>query len=431
MSNEIKNDESRRSFLSTGVRAAAVAAPAIQAAMGQNNRLKVGFIGTGSRGYHVMNQMYLGSKDMAQVVAVCDAFAGNMAKAKDKVATEEGTSPKTYADYRELLADPQVEVVFIMTPEHLHHQMTIAALKAGKNIYVEKPIAHTIEEGAEIVALAEKTGKFVQVGTQNRSNPLYLRAKQMVEDGMIGDIHYVRAFWYRNSLESNPAWRYNIPAEADEKNTDFNRFLGGVAKKRNFDKQRFYQWRLYWDYSNGIATDLMVHQTDISSFVCNLPEASSVVASGGIYRWVDPKDDREVPDTWSAIFEYPNRFHLNYSCYFGNDNYGYGEQFMGNEGTIEVVNRSILTFTPEKFQGKAPARVSARKPERIEMPGIDLKAVQNHVRNLFEAITGKAKLICPPKRGQEAAVLGHLSVMSYRSGRKVLWDGKTQKYKMA
>ncbi len=101
-------------------------------------------------------------------------------------------------DYRELLADPSIDAVFIMTPEHLHFPMVMAAIKAKKHIYVEKPIAHTIEEGAQIVKAAEESGKVIQVGTQNRSNPFYQKAKEMVEQGMIGDVHYVRAFWYRN-----------------------------------------------------------------------------------------------------------------------------------------------------------------------------------------------------------------------------------------
>ncbi len=421
---------SRRSFVASG--AAVAAAPSLLNAQGSGNRLKAGWIGTGSRGNHVMNMAYAGSSELMEVTAVCDTYSGNLARAKDNVITKGKNTPKTYVDYKELLADPNVEVVFIMTPEHLHHEMTIAALKAKKHIYVEKPLAHTIEEGAEIVAAAGKAGTKVQVGTQNRSNSLYIQAKKMVEDGMIGDIHYVRAFWYRNSLEDNPAWRYTIPDDASPENTDWKRFLGVepyVKKDRPFDKQRYYQWRLYWDYSGGISTDLLVHQTDITNFVCGKTVPQSCVASGGIYRWVN--DDREVPDTLSAIYEYANRFHINYSCYFGNDWFGYGEQFMGNEGTIEVLNRQYLNFYPEKFGGKPPAAVAARKPVNVHLPGNDGPAVQAHVRNLFESITGKAQLVAPVQVGQQAAISGHMATLSYRNGRKVLWDDKAQKHRFA
>lgn len=420
---------SRRSFVASS---AAMAAPALLGAQSPNNRLRAGWIGTGSRGNHVMNMAYGGSAELMEVTAVCDTYAGNLARAKDNVMSKGKNTPKTYVDYKELLADPNVDVVFIMTPEHLHHQMALDALKAKKHIYIEKPLAHTIEEGAEIVAAAHKAGVKVQVGTQNRSNSLYIQAKKMVEDGMIGDIHYVRAFWYRNSLQDNPAWRYVIPADASPQNTDWKKFLGVepyVNKGRDFDKQRYYQWRLYWDYSGGISTDLLVHQTDITNFVCKKTEPLSCVASGGIYRWT--QDDREVPDTLSAIYEYPDRFHINYSCYFGNDWFGYGEQFMGNEGTIEVLNRQILNFNPEKFGGKPPAHVAARKPVNIHLPGNDVPAVQAHVRNLFEAIAGKAQLVAPVEVGQQAAIGGHMATLAYRNGKKVLWDTKTQKYKFA
>ena len=119
-----------------------------------------------------------------------------------------------------------------MTPEHLHHDMAIAALQAGKHVYVEKPLAHTIEEGFEIVSEWKKAGKIVQVGTQNRSSSLYKKAKELVQQGMIGDVHFVRAFWYRNSLPNDPAWRYVIPPDATPQNTDWDRFPGHRAAAR-------------------------------------------------------------------------------------------------------------------------------------------------------------------------------------------------------
>ena len=417
---------SRRNF-ARACAAVASTAPAFVSALGQNNKVNVGWVGAGMRGMHVMNMMYKGIGDAVEVGAVCDTFTGNLAKGKDQVQTLGKNTPKTVADYKEILADKSIDVVFITTPEHLHHRMALDALAAGKHIYLEKPLAHTIEEGWDIVKAAQKAGKVVQVGTQNRSNSLYIKAKEMVAKGMIGDIHYVRAFWYRNSLEDNPAWRYAIPPDADEKNTDFKRFLGS-AKNRPFDKGRYYQWRLYWDYSGGISTDLLVHQTDITNFVCNKTLPQSCVASGGIYRWT--QDDREVPDTLSAIYEYPDKFHINYSCYFGNENYGYGEQFMGNEGTIEVLNRQTLRFITEKFRGKPPASVAARQEFTDEKPGNDVFAVQAHVRNFIEAVQGKAQAIAPVSVGQQAAISGHMATLSLRSGKKAVWDPKTEKVKL-
>ncbi len=415
----------RRSFLR---RSAAVlaGAPAVLPALEANERLNIGLIGAGGRGYYLLERLYKGTPPPYQVTWVCDAYDGRLARAKDRVQTMGGNTPKATKDYREILADPEVDAVIVATPEHLHHSQTIAALKAGKHVYVEKPLAHTIEEGAEIVRLARKAGKVVQVGTQNRSNSLYIKAKEMIEQGLIGEVHYVRAFWYRNSLETNPAWRYTIPPDADEKNTDWEKFLG-PAPKRPFNKARFYQWRLYWDYSGGISTDLLVHQTDITNFVCGKTVPLSCMASGGIYRWIN--DDREVPDTLSAVYEYPGRFHINYSCYFGNDHFGYGEQFLGNEGTIEVISRQYLNFYPETFGGKPPAHVAARKPINLHIPNNDNLAVEAHVKNWIEAIRGKEKLIAPVEIGQQAAISGHLATLSYRHGKKVFWDEKAERYR--
>ncbi|MGD0202071.1 MAG: Gfo/Idh/MocA family oxidoreductase, partial [Bryobacteraceae bacterium] len=200
------DESSRRSFLKSA--ALAVAGPSVLPALGANGRLNAGWIGTGSRGIYVMNMMYEAVPRSVIVTAVCDTFQAALAQGRDNVQSKGGNTPRTYVDYREVLADPSIDAVFIATPEHLHHQMALAALAAGKHIYLEKPLAHTIEEGWDIVNAAEKAGKVVQVGTQNRSNSLYLMARDMVQSGLIGEVHYVRAFWYRNSLESEPAWRY-------------------------------------------------------------------------------------------------------------------------------------------------------------------------------------------------------------------------------
>lgn len=429
---------SRRMFVASS----ALAASALRT-LGANNRLRVGFIATGSRGKHVMRQMYLSSRDLVTVTAVCDTYQGNLNAGKDIVQTEEhGHTPKTYVDYRELLADPNVDVVFICSPEHLHYPMAMAALKANKHIYLEKPIAHTIEEGAEIVKLAEKTGKVVQVGTQNRSNKLYIEAKKMVEDGLIGEVHYTRAFWYRNfDPQADPtratpaAWRYVIPADASPENTDWKRFLENAERKNiPFDKRRYFQWRNYWDYSGGISTDLLVHQTDITNFVCNKTVPISCVASGGIYQWDQRfNDDREVPDTLSALYEYADKFHLNYSCFFGNDHYGYGEQFMGHDGTIEVMDRQNLHFYPQpKF---IKGVIFSKQKSEIHLNNIkdfnQPDATADHVRNFLDAVLGKAKAIAPARAGQIAAIPGHLATLSYRHNKKVWWDPATEKYRFS
>ena len=417
-------DVSRRKFLGSSA-AVALAAPFAAKAVAANDKIAVGMIGLGIRGSYLLERLYARSKETATVAAICDAYTGNLAKAGVRIQTLGGNTPKPYADYRDLLRDKSIDAVFIATPEHLHATMLIDALAAGKHVYTEKPLAHTIEEGEKVLQAAANSKQVVQVGTQNRSNSLYVKAKEMVAAGMIGEVHYTRAFWYRNSLEDAPAWRYAIPADANEQNTDWLRFLGN-APKRPFSKARFYQWRLYWDYSGGISTDLLVHQTDIAQFVLGKPAPQACMAGGAILRWTH--DDHEVPDTMSAIYEYPGGFHLNYSCYFGNDHYGYGEQFMGNEGTIEVLNRQSLNFYPEKLGGKAPQRVAARKELGISLPGNDAKAVEEHIHNFFEAVRGRETVVAPLDAGQRAAISGHLATLSFRRNRKIFWDEQTRQY---
>jgi len=425
----MSEEPGRREFLKASA-AALVAAPGVIAAQGVNEKINIGWIGMGTRGNAGVDWLKKAAGDKVKLTAVCDTFTGHIARAKDRVQTIWGNVPATYVDYRKLLEDKSVDAVFIMTPEHLHHEMTIAALRAGKHVYVEKPLAHTIEEGFEIVREWEKSGKVCQVGTQNRSSSLYRKAKEMIQQGMVGDVHYVRAFWYRNSADDNPAWRYRIPEDANEQNTDWQKFLG-PAPKRPFDLRRYYQWRLYWDYSGGISTDLLVHQTDIVNFMLDKTVPKSCMASGGIYRWTGANDDRDVPDTFSAIYEYPNNFHINYSCYFGNDHYGYGEQICGNEGTLEVLNRQDLHFYPQLLRGAAPERVKAR--QEVHLNGLkdfnEADGVLNHISNWIEAIRGNEKVIAPPTVGQQAAISGHLATLSFRQGKKILWDEKTNKHR--
>src|SRR5579863_4685780 len=387
----------RRDFLKT---AAALGAPAILSAQDANDKLSIGWIGVGTRGYAGLDWLHKAEPQGVAVTAICDTYTGHLARAKDRIQTIYGITPKTYNDYRELLADKSIDAVFIMTPEHLHHDMAIAALAAGKHVYIEKPLAHTIEEGFDIVRAWEKSGKVVQVGTQNRSSTIYIKAQEMVRKGMIGDVHFVRAFWYRNGLPNEPSWRYVIPADATPQNTDWNKFLG-TAPQRDWDPHRYFQLRLYWDYSGGISTDLLVHQTDIVNFMLDKTVPRTCMSSGGIYRWTDKTDDRDVPDTLSAIYDY-DKLQINYSCYLGNEYFGYGEELCGNEGTIRVMNRQDLYFEPETYNARrpgapnrAPANIQARQP--IHLNGkADFNegdGAINHFRNFIQAVLGHEKVV--------------------------------------
>jgi predicted dehydrogenase len=422
----------RRNFL----KAAAIAAgPAVISAQGANDKVNIGWIGVGTRGYAGLDWLHTAAANEVQITAICDTYQGYIARAQDRLQTVWGNKAKTHVDYRELLADKSIDAVYIMTPEHLHHDMTIAALKAGKHVYIEKPLAHTIEEGFDIIKAWEQSKKIVQVGTQNRSSSLYKKAKELIQQGMVGDVHFVRAFWYRNGLPNEPSWRYVIPAEATPQNTDWNRFLG-TATKRAWDPHRYFQWRLYWDYSGGISTDLLVHQTDIVNFMLAKTVPKSCMASGGIYRWTDPADDRDVPDCLSAVYDYSDKMQLNYSCYLGNEFFGYGEEIMGNEGTIRVMNREDLYFEPESYNSRranapnrAPEAIKARAAIHINGPQEykERDGAINHFRNFIQSILGKEQVIAPPTVGQQAAISGHMATLSLKNQKKTVWDEAAQK----
>ena len=335
-----------------------------------------------------------------QVSAICDTYQGYIARAQDRLQTIWGAKAKAYVDYRELLADKSIDAVYIMTPEHLHHDMTIAALKAGKHVYIEKPLAHTIEEGFDIVKAWEQAKKIVQVGTQNRSSSLYKKAKELIQQGMVGDVHFVRAFWYRNGLPERAllALRDSRRGHSAEYRLEP---LPGHRAEAAWDPHRYFQWRLYWDYSGGISTDLLVHQTDIVNFMLGKTVPKSCMASGGIYRWTDPADDRDVPDCLSAVYDYSDKMQLNYSCYLGNEFFGYGEEIMGNEGTIRVMNRQDLYFEPETY--------NSRRAERAQPGAGGDQGARRHPYQRTAGVQGKRRRhqplpqLHPERTGQGAA----------------------------
>ena len=400
--------------------ASVAAAPGILSAQSAGSKVRTAWVGLGNRGgKHIRTQMKV-SKDDAVVKAICDTYSPRLAKTKDDVISDQGTAPDTYNDYYKMLADPDIDAVFIMTPEHLHRDMAIAALEAGKHVYCEKPLSHTIEEGFEILKAVEASDRLFQVGTQRRSSRLYAKAREIYESGVLGKTVYARAFWYRNSPLTRPAWRYDIPADAEPGNTDYAKFLG-PARSTAFNKQRYFQWRLYWDYSGGISTDLLVHQTDAIHMMTGRHYCDSVVCNGGIHYWT--QDDREVPDTVTAGFEYDDHFHISYSAAFSNSHYGYGEQLCGSEGTLEVMNLRYLNVYPEQARG-LPDSVTSRPEMHFDAREDfnESNATNDHIKNFIDAIAHGAELNCPAQLGHEAAVTGHLATMSLRKNKKVYWN---------
>lgn len=349
----MKGSVSRRDFLNKSGRATAavgLAGPAALRALGANEQIRAVFIGVGIRGNSLLNGT-LKNLPEVRVAGICDAYQGYVKRAVENVTRAGQPAPEVFGDYRAVLDNKNIDAVVISTPEHWHHRMVLDTLAAGKDLYIEKALTHTVKEGEDLLKAAQNSKAVVQVGTQRRSSALYMKAREMYQSGMLGKVTTVRAFWFRNTL--NPQWRYPIPEDASPQTCNWEAFLGN-ARKRPWDAARMFQWRLYWDYSNGIATDLMTHQLDAVHMVTGEAAPSTILAQGGIYLW---NDGREVPDTWHSVLQYKD-FTVDYTCMFGNSRFGYGEQFLGSEGTLEVLDLRTLTFTPERFTAPGGAGVS-------------------------------------------------------------------------
>src|SRR5947209_9697364 len=282
---------SRREFLQV-VAGAASAAPTVLSAqragtapaVAPADRIRVAIFGVGIRGRQdVRSALRVPGVELA---AAADVYDGRLTLAKELW----GSQVVTTRDYREVLARPDVDAVIIATPDHWHTQMAVDAMKAGKHVYVEKPMVQELDEGPRLIDAARQTGRIVQVGSQHPSSIVYAKARELFRAGAIGELNLVEAWINRNS--SMGAWQYSIPPDASPQTIDWDRFLGN-APKRPFEPVRLFRWRNYRDYGTGIAGDLFVHQFSGIHFVMDSIGPQRVCASGGTYFW---KDGRDVPD---------------------------------------------------------------------------------------------------------------------------------------
>ena len=298
-----------------------------------NGRITVGFIGVGARAQQVMDDIQ--KVQGFEIVGLCDAYQGRVERASERA----GGKAKVYKDAAELLAAPGIDTVYIGTPDHWHKAHAIAALEAGKDVYIEKPLTYTIAEGLDIIAAVKKTGRILQVGSQSMSSPIQQKAKEIVESGKLGQITMVRASENRNS--PGGAWIYPIPPDANEQTVNWEMFQGS-AKKHPFSLERFFRWRCFQDYSGGMATDLFIHTMTSLHYILGAQAPEMVVAAGALYRW---KETRDVPDTLNAILQYPEGFMVSLSGTFNNSSAGgRAVQILGTKGTLTLGRE--LTFSP-------------------------------------------------------------------------------------
>ena len=301
--------------------------------------------------------------------------------------------------------------------------MAIAALKAGKHVYLEKPIAHTIDEGFEIVKVWEQSKKICQVGTQNRSSTIYKKAKELIQQGMIGDVHYVRAFWYRNSLPNDPAWRYVIPADANPQNTDFAKFLGN-APKHAFDKQRSSSGA-FTDYS-GASRPTSGAQTDITTSCAKRRPKSSSQAAASIVGPIRPTiatcpyaSDLRVPTTSTSTTPATSATITRLRRADPRQKAPSSDESPGS-----VLHARSVQGRREQVKSRQPIHLNGMKDFQEGDGAI------NHFKNFIQSILGKEQPIAPPPVGQQAAIGGHMATLSYKNQKKVTWDDVAKKVRL-
>ena len=419
------------------------AAPA-QTPKGANDQINVACIGFGIMGQGDVST--INTVPGAKLVAVSDIYDGRLAKAKEVY----GKDIFTTRDYREILARPDIDAVIVATPDHWHQIIACDAMRAGKDVYCQKPMVQKVEEGAAVIKAEKETKRILQVGSQRASSILYAKAREVIKQGSIGEVRMVEAYWDRNSPQG--AWQYSIPPDATPQTVDWDRFLGH-APKRPFEPIRLFRWRNYQDYGTGVAGDLYVHLFTGIHYVMDSSGPDRIMSTGGLYYW---KDGRDVPDLMLGMYDYPDTkahkaFHLSIRLNFeagGGD--GSGFRFIGTEGVLDLAVGGALvlkrkpkdsepghtagTFSKatgaeivREYQKKYPAQrasadgMRANTEQRWVLPPGYTEQYAHH-ENFINAIRSRKPVIEDATFGLRAAGPALLSNVSHFTRKTMMWD---------
>ena len=384
--------ENRRGFL-----ASAATALSQSRILGANDRVRLAAIGTGGRCRYLLSLVnQVGGADIA---ALCDVYEPRRAEAREKLAPE----AREYTEYRQVLERNDIDAVVIGSPDHWHVPMTIDAIQAGKDVYVEKPVSHTIEEGALLQRTAEGSRQVVQVGYQQRSWEHIRMARDLVSSGRLGKVTLVLASWYQNYLSFNPA-----AAKVDAEKLDWKRWLGS-APDQPLNAVRYYRWRWFWDFGGGHLTDLYSHWCDTIHWCMGADKPSAAQTSGG--RWV--LDYLECPDTINAAYDYPG-FSVVYNGTMVCSLDGGNILFRGTKAMMKL-NRDGFAVYPE---GVIPAEKTAYPEPEIAMRSQHDGTI-DHVRNFLDCVRSRKTPNAPVPSSVAAARAAHLGNLAYRKAQRV------------
>jgi len=396
----------RRKFLgaTTAVGLGVLAHPSFSGRVfGANDRIVMGIIGAGGMGRGHMENFKDQGVDWA---AACDVYGVHL----DAALEIAGPRAKGYTDHRQLLERKDIDAVLIATPDHWHHDHLVDTLRAGKDVYCEKPLSWSIEQGADMVAEVRKTDRIVQVGMQRRSSPMVQECKQIIDQGTLGEINLVRAEWY---------WNLTLRVRSVlESKLDWERFVG-PAPKQPFDPFRFRYWRYFWGFSGGNMTDQGTHLIDVIQWFTNSSQPVAAQCYGAVYK-LHPA---ETPDTFCAIFEYPRftcTWTLTYTNSFQN---GWGLVFQGQKATLELCEAGYRLYQ----EPWAPnTRWVRPEPAKEKLPGGVTSAVP-HIKNFLECLRTRKQPNATIEIGHQAVRTLHLAnIACHKKARAVLGeDGKT------
>ena len=375
-----------------------------KAVAGSNDRLRLGVIGTGSRGTSVMQAFQ--KQEGVQVVALSDVYDDHLRQA---LAATDGKA-KTFSDYRRVLDSPDVDAVLIATPDHWHATMAINAARAGKDIYVEKPLTHDIEEGYAIANAVRESSRVMQVGLQQRSGTHYIRAKQEYFDsGRMGKVSFVRTWWHGNQFHLRKPDFTTRPA-----GLNWEAWVGPAAA-RPFDAHQFYNWRSYFDFGGGTITDLFTHWIDVAHWFMGDDIPTAGVAAGGIYHY---PDGRTAPDTVNVLLEYPKRWTASFEATLVPGARGAALEFSGTGGNL-LIDRSRFTFTPAG-QGGQPVTVRAEADLTVQ-----------HVQNFLESVRSRKTPTSDVVSGHRSALASHVGKHAYLRRERATFDPEAERRRLS
>lgn len=400
----------RRDFLKTsavGIGGVMLASslPASAKILGANDRIRIGAIGTGGRMRSLLS--YAKNQPDTDIVSLCDVYEPNI----ERIATTlKISNAKPVRDYRAVLDDKNIDAVIIATPDHWHVKIATDAVAAGKDVYVEKPITHTLEEGESIIKAVEASKRVVQVGMQQRSWSHFIDGKKIIDEDKLGQITTVRMWWYQNY----PASGHSNKIAYDK--LDQKAWLGN-APAQELTPQKFYWWRWYWNFGGGALTDLMCHWIDVVHWYMGVTTPTTAVTVGNRYVL-----DWECPDTINCVLEYPKNFTASYHGTMTSSIDDGGLELRGTKGTMKLDRERLAVFSES---GQGFTRAGEGKPGiLIESKG---DGTATHIRNFLDCVKSRKTPNADIRVAVEAARAAHIGNLALKQERKVRWNAQQAK----